>query len=87
MLAPFPYKVTGVSAGFASGRNIVCGGAKMTYTDCRLDQREGGQLCDRNLDCVTTLGGSRWCSGPKTGKCYSYSQLTQVTKQTNLFEH
>ena len=29
-------------------------------------------MCDRNIDCVTTKGGSKWCTGPKTQKCYSY---------------
>ncbi len=78
MLTPYPFKVTGVATGFVVGKNIVCGGATMTYTDCHKDHKEGGYLCDRNVDCVNTDGGTKWCTGPKRNECYSYNSLFKV---------
>lgn len=43
----------------------------MNYVDC-VKHPEGSNFCDRDIECVTTTGGARWCTGPKTGNCYSY---------------
>ena len=71
--------VIGASGAFINGQTIVCGGATEKYLHCNTINGEGNLKCDRNVDCVTSLGGSKWCSGPKIDECYSYdSVFTQV---------
>ena len=73
--------VIGASGAFINGQTIVCGGATEKYLHCNTINGEGNLKCDRNVDCVTSLGGSKWCSGPKIDECYSYdSVFTQVKK-------
>ena len=55
-IANYPAKVIGASAGFFQGQNIVCGGAIENYTECEVFDAEGSNICDRNIDCVTTKG-------------------------------
>ena len=78
-LPDYPLEVIGASAGFIQGHNLVCGGAAMTYVDCG-PHSEGSKLCDRNVDCVRTEGGSRWCTGPKIRKCYSLDLINGTWK-------
>ena len=33
------------------------------------------QVCSRNVECVETLGRTKWCSGPKTSRCYTFNIL------------
>ena len=28
--------------------------------------------CDRNIECVTTSGNAKWCTGPKMKDCYIF---------------
>ena len=70
-------KVIGASAAFLFGQNIVCGGAIENYTECQI-HAEGSNICDRNIDCVTTKGGAKWCTGPKTKYCYSYQLVSET---------
>jgi len=30
--------------------------------------------CDRNAECIQTLGGALWCTGPKVNTCYTYDR-------------
>ena len=53
-----------------NGEIVVCGGAVETYTEC-----SGGnwqKSCKRNVECVETKGGSKWCFGPRTKDCYTF---------------
>ena len=67
----YPHKIIGLAGGYTRGLNIVCGGAKMEYVECK-KHSEGSQDCDRNTECVITSGGARWCTGPKLRECYVY---------------
>jgi hypothetical protein len=59
--------------GFAkSAPAAVCGGARTTYDSCI--RSNTAQYCQRNAQCVTSAGGSLWCTGPKTGACYTYDR-------------
>ena len=31
------------------------------------------QVCSRNVECVEALGRTKWCSGPKTSRCYTFN--------------
>ena len=42
-------------------------------------QNIGTKTCETNTDCVSTLGGSRWCTGPKSDECLVYDAT--LTKQ------
>ena len=53
---------------------LVCGGAFQDYVKCKANS-EFSQVCDRNAECVETLGGTLWCTGPKTKECYTYDPL------------
>lgn len=66
----YPHPIVGTSSGFSRGQNIVCGGGRMEYAECS-KHYEGSWDCNTDLDCVVTKGGARWCTGPKTKKCYS----------------
>ncbi len=80
-MAPFPLSVKWPSAGFTNGYSIVCGGAIEDYVDCSKG-KEGMMQCDRNVDCVTTKGGSQWCTGPKVDHCYTYDPVfTKVNSE------
>lgn len=76
-MAPYPHKIIGASAGFVLGQSVVCGGAIFAYVECS-QHIEGSQHCNRNYECVKTLGGSEWCTGPKTDKCYTYDLFAQT---------
>ena len=78
-LAPYPKRIKGTVSGFILGKAIVCGGAEMTYVDC-LRHNEGSKDCDRDYECVKTTGGTQWCTGPKTGACYSLDTVSKVIK-------
>ena len=69
-LAPYPNKVTGATGDMAGdGKIIICGGAQKYYSGCT----EGLQRhCERNVECVTTDGGTEWCFGARTSNCYTY---------------
>ncbi len=77
-LTPYPYEVIGVSTGFVVGNSVVCGGAKMEYVDC-VKPPSSGHVCDRNIECVKTAGGTKWCTGPKTKECYTYDSIFKVS--------
>ena len=81
---PYPLKVVGASSGFLQGQNVVCGGGHMDYDRCS-KHLEGSRDCQVNLECVKTAGGARWCTGPKTDKCFSltYDLLTNVQVTPN----
>ena len=51
------------------------------YVDCRknFNQNDSSLSCDRNLECVTTAGGSKWCSGPKLKECYVFDERFSQT--------
>ena len=38
---------------------------------------EGSNVCSTDIQCVMTSGGSKWCTGPKTDKCYSYDYVSK----------
>ncbi len=76
-IAPYPYKIIGVCAGFILGNAIACGGARFGYTDCR-KHLEGSNKCATNTRCIETKGGALWCTGPKIDECYTYDPY--VTK-------
>ena len=78
MLTPYPKKVKGTVSGFITGKAIICGGAEMVYVDCH-KHSEGSIKCDRDIECIETTGGSKWCTGPKTSFCYSYDPVSKVT--------
>jgi len=59
-------------SGFAFGTTFLCGGARTKYAGCTV--RNSGNCCDRNAECVTTLGGTLWCTGPKLDACYTYDR-------------
>ena len=83
---PYPNKIIGSVSGFTNGLNIVCGGGKMEYADCRKHPVERSNDCDTDLDCVHTTGGARWCTGPKVKKCYTlYYDLVSSTEVRNFF--
>ena len=42
------------------------------YTGCAV--KNTARYCDRNAECITTLGGSQWCTGPKIADCYTYQR-------------
>ena len=80
MLPPYPKKIKGTVSGFLGGMAIACGGGEMVYVDCH-KHFEGSVECDRDIDCIITTGGTRWCTGPKTTKCYSYDSVSKVCMQ------
>ena len=77
MATPYPFPVIGSVSGFLLGKPIVCGGGTMNYVECS-SHKEGSKVCDRNIECVTTGGESKWCTGPKTNECYTYNFLSKV---------
>ena len=80
-ISAYPHQIIGASAGFILGQNIVCGGAIFDYKSCH-KHSEGSKFCNRNTDCVTTLGGSQWCTGPKTKECFSYDLVDKTWSKT-----
>ena len=42
---------------------------------------EGSNVCETDMQCVKTSGGTRWCTGPKTDECYSYDYVSEVWNQ------
>ena len=77
-LNPFPLNLIGASAGFSDGESIICGGAIEAYRECS-DHKEGNVFCDYNTECVKTLGGAQWCTGPKTDLCYTYEPILSLS--------
>jgi hypothetical protein len=71
--AAYPFNVVGPVAGFVGGTALVCGGARSTYAGCEF-RKPGANFCDRNADCVTTAGGSLWCTGPKIADCFHFDR-------------
>ena len=70
-LPPYPFKVVGASGNMAGrGKVVICGGAQHTYSGCT--GGIGRRACKRNVECVTTKGGTQWCFGPRTKDCYAY---------------
>ena len=80
----YPHKIIGLAGGYTRGLNIVCGGAKMEYVECK-KHYEGSQDCDRNTECVITSGGARWCTGPKLRECYVYDPF--IGNVSNVFQY
>ncbi len=80
MLPPYPYEVVGTATAFTTGKAIICGGGRMEYVDCKY-HAAAGNICDRNIECVKTTGGTRWCTGPKTKSCYAYDPLFKVSNK------
>ena len=73
-LNPFPLHLKWAAAAFINGQTLICGGATDDYVDC--DQiAEKSEICQRNIECVQTPGGSKWCTGPKTANCYTYDPI------------
>lgn len=74
-----PEPLMGAMGAFVNGLTILCGGATEGYLHCHPVAGEGNFQCDRNVDCVKTTGGTQWCTGPKSNRCYTYEPLlTQV---------
>ena len=69
----YPFKVVGATGNLAgSGKIVMCGGAKQTYSGCSGSDK---RTCERNTECVTLKGGTEWCFGPKTKDCYTYELI------------
>ena len=68
----FPYGVVGSVSAFVLGTAVVCGGARTTYDGCT--NKNTAQYCARNAECLSSAGGSIWCTGPKTDACYIYDR-------------
>ena len=69
-LPPYPLKVAGATGNLGNnGQIVICGGASHTYSGCTESPE---RTCKRNVECVITNGGSKWCSGPRTKECYTY---------------
>ena len=73
----FPYGIIGPVSGFNLGTTFVCGGARTIYAGCAA--KSYGTHCDRNAECIQTLGGTLWCTGPKLDACYTYDRY--ITKK------
>lgn len=74
----YPFEVAGSVSGVIDGLGIVCGGATNAYIECT-NIKNGGKVCDRNVEYVQTRGGTRWYDGPKTTECYYYDhKLTHM---------
>ena len=70
-LTKYPLKVAGATGNLiGNGEIVVCGGAVATYSGCSGSNRK--KRCQRNIECVETKGGSKWCFGPRTKDCYTY---------------
>ena len=81
-LPPYPFKVIGATGKLAgSGKVVICGGAKQTYSGCT---GSSARYCKRNVECVTTNGGTQWCFGPRTKDCYTYEYVIIFRKESVL---
>ena len=81
--SPLPLSLIGSVSAFTNGLAFICGGATTVYVDCTA--KNSGNLCNRNVDCVTSAGGSSWCTGPKIAKCFIYDRyLTKSWLQSNI---
>ena len=40
------------------------------------------KVCSKNVECVTTPGDTKWCTGPKIPDCYSFNILTEKWDKT-----
>ena len=70
-LTSYPLKVAGATGNLiGNGEIVVCGGAVSTYSGCSGNYRK--KRCRRNIECVETKRGSKWCFGPRTKDCYTY---------------
>jgi hypothetical protein len=73
--APFaslPFGLIGSVSAFSNAVAFICGGSKTIYADC--NAKVSGNLCSRNAECITTAGGTLWCTGPKQSSCYVYDR-------------
>ena len=69
-LPHYPLRVTGATGNLAGdGKVIICGGAAHMYSGCTGSSQ---RTCERNVECVTTKDGTKWCFGPKTKDCNTY---------------
>ena len=69
-LTPYPFKVLGATGNMVgTGKVVICGGAQQKYARCTGSQ---GKVCEKNIECVTTDGGTKWCFGSRTKDCYTY---------------
>lgn len=66
-------KLIGMSADFIYGSAVVCGGASQDYINCK-NGIGGSRVCGDNTQCVTTIGGTPWCTGPKVKQCLVYDK-------------
>ena len=77
-LPPYPFRVVGATGNIAGhGKVVICGGAKHTYSGCTGTSQRN---CKRNVECVTTNGGTKWCFGPRTNECYAYEYVVMVNE-------
>ena len=61
------------------GSALICGGATESYVDCQVAE-SGAKRCERNTQCVTTAGGTEWCTGPKSRDCLEFDIVSnQIT--------
>ena len=69
-LAAYPFKVIGATGStVGTGKVVICGGAIEKYSECTGTQQRD---CKKNVECVTTDGGTKWCFGSRTKDCYTY---------------
>merc|ERR1712150_7525 len=61
-----------------TGKVVICGGAQQKYARCTGSQ---GKVCEKNIECVTTDGGTKWCFGSRTKDCYTYDTLQANTAE------
>ena len=81
----FPYGVIGSVSAFILGHAVVCGGARTVYDGCIAVNQ--AQYCSGNAQCITSTGGSLWCTGPKTNACYTYDRVLKknwILSETGL---
>ena len=67
-----PFGLIGSAGAFSNGVTFICGGARTAYTGCTANP--AGNHCARNAECVTTAGGSLWCTGPKISTCFTFDR-------------
>ena len=72
-LQPYPFKVIGATGNMVgTGKVVICGGAQQKYAGCTgTHHRE----CKKNVECVVTDGGTKWCFGTRSKDCYTYEYV------------
>ena len=77
-LPSYPFKLVGATGNLAGrGKVVICGGAQQKYSGCT---GTSARQCKRNVECVTTNGGTQWCFGPRTKDCYAYEYVIVLAK-------